>query len=307
MKTLLEFNSLRGGYAIDDDLTVQFINTLLYKTDIKDFTNANGFTELHKTFPEKYRYWITDSEYNSVQGLDNYNYQTVTNGTSESFVMFMLRYSSYKKFKFFRGDFIMHKIASNIAGVKWSWIDTADEVESDDAVIISCPFSDFGCEHPEMDKLFERCNSLGVPVLVDMAYYGMCDNINIDLEQDCIDDVVFSLGKTFPIINFRAGVRFSKYDVDDPVAFANTHGIINSVGAFVGSKLLEHFGADYIPSKYRSIANEVCSDLKVEPTKCVIFGSSNRRIHSELNRGNKFTRVCLSTLIRDKYDRQSSN
>lgn len=295
---------LKGGYAIDDDLTIQFINTLLYKTDIKEFSSPDGMTNIHKQFPEQYKSWVIDSESNLVEGLQQYKHTSVINGTSEAFCMFMLRHSTSRNFKFFKGDFIMHKVASNISGVNWSWVESADEIESQDAVIISCPFSDFGCEHPEMDLLFERCNFLGVPVLVDMAYYGMCDHIKIDLDQDCITDVVFSLGKTFPIINFRAGVRFTKFEVDDPVTFANQHGIVNTFGAFVGSNLLEHFGADYIPSKYRSIANDVCSALKVEPTKCVIFGSSNRKAHFSLNRGNKFTRVCLSKLIKEKYDRQ---
>jgi len=81
-------NILKGGYAIDDQLTKSFINTLLYKTDIDEFSSHDGMTELHQTFPEKMREWITSSELNKVEGLNHFKYSTVTNGTSEAFIMF---------------------------------------------------------------------------------------------------------------------------------------------------------------------------------------------------------------------------
>ena len=43
----------------------------------------------------------------------------------------------------------------------------------DSAVIISCPFSDFGAEHPQMEELLNICDSWNVSVLIDMAYFGM--------------------------------------------------------------------------------------------------------------------------------------
>lgn len=297
---------LKGGYAIDDQLTKSFINTLLYKTDIDDFSSHNGMTDLHNSFPEKMREWVASSELNKIEGLTHFKHSSVTNGTSEAFIMFFLRYMNFvDRFVFFKGDFIMHKVASNVSGLNWDWIESADEIDKGDALIVSCPFSDFGQEHPEMSQALDVCDMLDIPVLIDMAYFGMCDNLQIDLNRKCIKDVTFSLGKTFPIINFRAGVRFTKDEIDDPVVFANQHGIVNTFGAYVGSKLVEHFTPDYISSKYRSIANIVCDRLKVAPTKCVIFGSSDLQEHKELNRGNTFTRVCLSTLIREEYDKSN--
>ena len=72
-----------------------------------------------------------------------------------------------------------------------------------------------------MEELLNICDSWNVPVLIDMAYFGMCHDIEIDLSHKCIEEVTFSLGKTFPIIGARAGMRLQKTDVDDPVLFAN--------------------------------------------------------------------------------------
>ena len=65
---------LQGGYAIDDQLTKSFINTLLYKTDIDEFSSHDGMTIWHRTFPEKMREWITSSKLNEVKGLQHFKY-----------------------------------------------------------------------------------------------------------------------------------------------------------------------------------------------------------------------------------------
>ena len=57
---------------------------------------------------------------------------------------------------------MMHKVASNVMLNDWSWIHEAGEVTVHSAVIISCPFSDFGAEHPQMEELLNICDSWNV-------------------------------------------------------------------------------------------------------------------------------------------------
>ena len=51
--------------------------------------------------------------------------------------MFMQRHPN-RNFKFFKGDFMMHKVASNIMNPKWEWIYNYGQIRKEDAVIVSC-------------------------------------------------------------------------------------------------------------------------------------------------------------------------
>jgi hypothetical protein len=130
----------------------------------------------------------------------------------------------------------------------------------------------------------------------------MCSNININLDQPCIEEVTFSLGKTFPLIGARAGVRFQREEIDDPVLFANQHGIVNNFAAMMGQFAMEVAGPDYIADKYKSAQLEVCRKLNLTPTNCILFALSDKLSDKKYNRGNNLTRLCISKLIEEEYE-----
>ena len=53
-------------------------------------------------------------------------------------MMFLQRHSD-KNFKFFKGDFMMHKVASNNMNANWEWIYNYGQIRKGDAVIAGCP------------------------------------------------------------------------------------------------------------------------------------------------------------------------
>ncbi len=299
-----EYNGpLNGGYAIQDPEITRELKDFCENTyEWQEFFAANGVTDHRERFIETFKKWIGKTEINSIKGLDAFSYVTQTNGTSEAFQMFMLRHNK-KKFKFVKGDFMMHKIASNVMGVDWEWIYDYNDIEEHDAVIISCPFSDTGGIHADMENLLQRCNTLNVPVLIDMAYFGMCYGLNIDVDQPCVEEVTFSLGKTFPLIGARPGVRFQRKEIDDPVLFANQHGIVNNFGAMIGEFSMSVWNPDFIANKYMRSQLIVCNKLELKPTNCVIFALSNHGDHVKYNRGNQLTRLCISKLLVEEYER----
>jgi hypothetical protein len=293
---------MNGAYTIQDKEITASLQQYVTQPEVWDnFFAADGVTGLEKQFVEKMREWVSGSAENTLTGLENFPHGTMTHGTSEAFQMFMMRHND-KNFKFFKGDFMMHKVASNVMGNKWKWIHDANEVTVGSAIIISIPFSDFGTVHPQHIKLLERCSALNVPVLIDCAYFGMCYGIDIDLHYKCIEEVTFSLGKTFPIIGSRCGVRFQRIEVDDAVTFANQHGIVNNFGALVGLHCIENYSADFIATKYRAVQQRVCDDLGVDTTNCILFATSSDDKYNEYNRGNDTTRLCISKLIQEEYE-----
>ena len=294
---------LNGGYAIQDkEVTAELKDFCMSTYEWHEFFAANGVTDHREKFIEMFGRWIRSSELNVLKGLDSFPHVTQTNGTSEAFSMFMQRHNN-KNFKFFKGDFMMHKVASNNMNVKWDWIFNYSQIKKGDAVIISCPFSDTGNVVEDMQQILEWCSHNEVPVLIDMAYFGMCYGISIDLDQPCVEEVTFSLGKTFPMIGARAGIRLQRTEIDDPVLFANQHGIVNNFGAMIGEYAMTCWSPDFIANKYMKAQLIVCNQLELKPTNCVIFAMSNHDDHNQFNRGNDLTRLCISKLLVEEYER----
>ena len=294
---------LNGGYAIQDkEVTAELKDFCMSTYEWHEFFAANGVTDHREKFIEMFGRWIRSSELNVLKGLDAFPHVTQTNGTSEAFSMFMQRHNN-KHFKFFKGDFMMHKVASNNMNVKWDWIFNYSQIKKGDAVIISCPFSDTGNAIEDMQQILEWCSHNEVPVLIDMAYFGMCYGISINLDQPCVEEVTFSLGKTFPMIGARAGIRLQRTEIDDPVLFANQHGIVNNFGAMIGEYAMTCWSPDFIANKYMKAQLIVCNQLELKPTNCVIFAMSNHDDHNQFNRGNDLTRLCISKLLVEEYER----
>tara|TARA_Y100001972_G_C7609091_1_gene305286 strand:- start:61 stop:975 length:915 start_codon:yes stop_codon:yes gene_type:complete len=294
---------LNGGYAIQDkEVTAELEDFCMSTYEWHEFFAANGVTDHREKFLETFNRWIRKSKLNVLKGLEAFPYVSQTNGTSEAFSMFMQRHSN-KTFKFYKGDFMMHKVASNNIGCKWEWIYNYGQIKEGDAVIVSCPFSDTGAVRSDMHELLNWCTHNNVPVLIDMAYFGMCYGINIDLDSPCVEEVTFSLGKTFPIIGARAGIRLQREEIDDPVLFANQHGIVNNFGALIGEHAMRCWGPDYIANKYMKAQLIVCNKLELKPTNCIVFALSNHETHEQFNRGNDLTRLCISKLLVEEYER----
>ena len=236
---------------------------------------------LHNNFLQEYKEWIKTTKNNKVIGIDDFNYACYSNGTTEAFDKFYAKHST-KRFRFFKGEFLYHRLSCRNNNFKWAYLED-EKLSSNDVVIISLPFSDTGTKHEEMDFILHNCTALGIPVLLDCAYFGVCSNIEFDLSHQCITDVTFSLSKTFYAAHLRIGMRLTRVDDDDPLFVTNKIGYINRSSAYIGQQLLKKFSPDYIYNKYRNRQVEICKILDVEPSDCVLFGIGNS-IWNEYNR-----------------------
>jgi len=294
--------TLQGGYAIQDPVVTKALQSYVEERNSwADFFVANGKHSIQDEYKETFLNWIRSSQLNNIRGLDNFGWTTITNGTSEAFQMFMMRHNN-RRFKFVKGDFIIHKVASNVMELDWEWLREPSDLDPGDAVIISLPFSDTGSPHNELHAILESACNNDVPVLIDMAYFGMCVNLDVDLNYRCIEEVTFSLGKTFPIIGARAGIRLQRQNVDDPVLFANQNGIVNNFACKIGNFCMLNYSPDYIPLKYYDAYYSLCVHNDIQITNCVVFGLSANQKYSEINRGNKQTRLCLSKYVLENYE-----
>lgn len=254
-------------------------------------------TEVHDRFCKKYKEWIISTNNNTVEGLDNFNALAFSNGTTEAFDKFYLKHKT-RRLRYFKGEYMYH-IASGKAYFKEVALIEDDAIRPHDVVIFSLPFADNGAEHPNMDEILSACEKLNVPVLIDCCYFGVCGGMHFNFNYKCIEEIVFSLSKNFPVQHLRIGMRLTRVDNDDPLFVYNKNKYVNRLGAAVGESLIEKYSPDYNYNTYRSVQEMFSDQLGVQPTKCVFFATSTDTF-SEYNRGTDSNRLCFSKYLKEK-------
>ena len=296
---------IKGGFAIQDPEITQYLSDKLSAYDWNSFlVNDGKLSDTQEEYKSTFRHWIENSKNNTIN-LGPFTHTTITNGTSEAFQMFMQRHS-HRTFRFRAGEFMMHKVTANNMNLDWSWIHnyhSPEEYTPHDALIISVPYSN-SCSHESVDQLksmLVHCNKLKIPVLLDFAYFGTTTDLHVDLSDsiyDCVEDVSFSLGKTYPLIGARPGIRFQRKLTDDAVFFANQNGIVNNFACVSGILAMNKFDADYIYNKYHERAEDIAYILNATVSCSTIFLTSMDTKWNSINRvEHEQTRLCISNLL----------
>lgn len=255
--------------------------------------------EILPAFTNEYYEWIQNSKLNALHGLEKFNQLDFMHGTSQAFDFFYMKHHN-KRFRCLRGDYIYHKVSWNNY-FNWAYVED-DELRQNDALIISVPFSDLGSEHPATQDLLDVCDMLGIPVFIDAAYYCIARNVDFNLDRPCIDTIAFSMSKAFyGAERLRAGIRCQRESVDDGGVLFNQFHCAAKIAAGVGLELCQNFEHDYNQNKFRDKQVEVCKELNIKPSDCVLFGLADQD-HPEFgdyDRGTEWRRVCISTLLGD--------
>ena len=287
--------NLRNSRPIPNRSVYEFIsseikNTNLYKVNCIP------------TFCQSYVDWIQSTKLNNLIGLDNFNSKQYVHGTSQSFDFFYLSHTR-KRMRCFKGDFAYHRLSWR-DNFDWLYLED-DIIREDDAVIMSAPFSDSGDIHPQTDFILNICDELDVPVFIDCAYMIIARDIDFDFNRECIQGVSFSMSKGFyGAEKLRIGLRLTRDYQDDPVEVFNSMQMLNTVGVHVGQKIIDNYSVDYNTETYRDKQEELCNQLKIGYSKCVLFGitDKNHPQFKDFDRGTDYRRVCLSSLMGDMED-----
>jgi hypothetical protein len=256
-----------------------------------------------KEYTELWRHWLTTSNDKILKGLESFVYGDYTQGTSHTFDHFVLRHSQQREIVNFVGDFQYHACISK--KLKFRTVSNCNELSGSHALILSIPFSDFGIMHPDTESILLRCNYLGIPVCIDLAYWGIARNICLDLNKyPCITEVTSSLSKSFYTLeNHRVGIRFSRQYLDDGISMLNEVQMQNFFSMSLGAHYMKTFSADWNWKHNESNYLKICQNFELTPTDTIIFGLSSLDKYAYLNRGNVAShRVCVSSLLKENID-----
>jgi len=288
--------NLRGAKPINDDSVKSFI---LSQNCTKDLYNK----DIQYEFIDSFFKWINSSQLNNLKGLELFTNQKIVTGTTQTFDHWYWRHKN-RRFRFYRGEFMYHSAVLKNGG-SFEYINDKP-LEDDDAVIISVPFSDYGVQHPNLEHILNNCDLLNIPVLLDFAYFPCTKNINLDLSKHkSVETVTFSISKAFYGAEFlRVGMRLEKQNIDDGVDVFNSVEIVNRITLSIALKLIENYDVDYNWNMYKNNYNEVCDELNLVKTDCIMFGLGDQT-YEKYNRGSEVNRVCISELIGKKINDSS--
>ena len=252
-------------------------------------------------FKKKFFRWIQSSRLNRLRNMDQYHSVQLVSGTIQSFDHFYWRHRD-RRFRFMPGEFMYHQACLK-QGACFKLLE--NDLMRGDALLLSVPFSDIGEQHPSTEKLLHQCDSLGVPVLLDFAYYPCTKNIDLDLGFECIDTITFSISKAFYGAEFlRVGIRCQRENRDDGIDVFNSVDMINRISVHVADRLISEYSVDHNWKKYNKAYQQVCKEKNLKPTNCIMFGLGGKE-YEDYNRGGTVNRVCVSELIGEKINDRS--
>ena len=295
-----------GAYSVHDKELVDYRDI-----SIQMFTSRNNYSVknaeiIKQDFLQNYKQWIF-SCHPKIKGIEQYNYMCFTQGTTESFYQFYIRYKN-KRLRIAKGEYFFHQMMKGLwfnSKDRFAWLDD-EPIKENDVVLLSVPFSDTGATPRDLEKLLCDCDKLKVPVMLDLAYINLAVDMSFDLSHPCIEYVVSSLSKVFPIENHRVGIRLQKQAFEDQLYVINeyNYNYINLLSAYIGIKMMNKFSADYVFNKYRSKQLEFCQKLDLVPSYCVYFGLDYSGRFKEYNRGGNGNRLCFTRIWdgRQKYE-----
>jgi len=278
------------GKCIPDSETTTTLGMLMHaKVGTQD-------TDCSEEYCDMYRGWILSTSNNTIQGLNEFSDSVYSHGTTEAFDKFYLKHH-HRNLRVLAGEYSYHGYATDINVLK-----DKNDIGPNDTLIISIPFADSGTNY-NYKELMEQCTLLKVPVLVDCCWFGTVGEMDFDLTYPCIEQVVFSMSKAFPVGRLRIGMRLQRSGSNkDGLGAYQRDSYLNFFNMQIAMGLMENFSSDYLFEKYRTTQLALCDELGVSASPVVNLATGVGEHWDYLNRGGPFNRLCLSDQLKQSIN-----
>lgn len=284
-----------GAFSVYDDDTLETRNQAIeeYSKKPKFF----DYDQVRRDFLGTYKEWAF-STHPKITGIGGYNELCFTNGTTESFAMFYLRYRDTKRLRLEKGEYFYSQMMSKLwYSDRFAWLDE-DVIRPGDVLLLSVPFADTGHVPDGLENLLTECDEKEVPVMLDFAYLNLATGFQVDVTHPSIEYIVTSLSKVFPVEHLRIGMRMQRTMFTDQLYVINedNYNYINLLSAYVGTRLMKTHNADFIYNKYKNKQEHLCKKFDLEASPCVYFGIDHKNKYPLYNRGRNSNRLCFSKI-----------
>ncbi len=256
-----------GGVVGTDKEIDQYIDSIQMKDVRKPIKIESDRLRIEK--------WINDSTRVSIWNFDQHKYFSYSNGVLDS-VSTLLQTSTKvympSKTHFFNLEMLKDKdiVVKDIFN---------DEITEGSTVFFELPSPWY--ENDNIDKKIREAKKKNCRVAVDLTWLPM-SNETIDIDLSRIDEVYFSMTKTWPLIDFRPAWRWSKEKVNDFQTIGSHYGYYTRAPASLFMKLIEEFSFDYVYNKHKRSAQEINDTFDMLPTNVLWFSIHKNVKHNDL-------------------------
>ena len=249
---------------------------------------------------EKIQAWINRSARINLKNFNSVNHFTVSNGVTESLsnvlcsnkVLYM-----NKKMYCHNREFLEDK---NVT-IKDLHVENLDK---NSTVLMELP-SPWYDTHTQIE-IIKKAKQANCHVAIDLTWLPLVD-IDIELDLDLVDEIFFSMNKTWPIQQLRPAFRWSKKRINDSQTIGTEYGTYPKVPVNVFMKLIDQFEIDYTYNQHKTNHSNICKKFDLEPTEMLWFTKHKNVMHDHRHYiSNHFYLddfVCAVNLLnhKDKY------
>lgn len=201
-------------------------------------------------------------------GTDQFNFKYVTNGNTEA-LNTVLMCRNFNRVCFMDREYSYYSYICDSLNLNKFVFDSIDQLTESDLVVISFPSNYDGSTSDKMQTI-KALQEKGVKLFIDVAFCGVTEPFCFNFENTSNTYFAFTFSKTLSIPYNRIGVLFSDIEIPS-FDIMNKIGYVNLSGANIAIELMKHIPIDYFYESYKDQYIKICNDLKLKPTKCILF------------------------------------
>ena len=222
----------------------------------------NNVEKLKENFEYQIDQWIHSHKRIKFAGLDQFPDRNVVLGVTHQLDELHMQYKG--RIAVFKGDYKYHwRLDANVR------CRTLQTLVYPDIVVLSVPFPGIADIHPETMEILERCRVFNIPVHIDAAWFGCCQNIKFNCDHPAIKTVTISLSKALGMGCHRIGLRYARKPQPGPVKIMNDFGYTNIADMYLGIQMMKKFGTDFWWNKYEKHYTKICEDFDLKPANAI--------------------------------------
>tara|TARA_B100001248_G_scaffold17555_1_gene11640 strand:- start:9258 stop:10589 length:1332 start_codon:yes stop_codon:yes gene_type:complete len=248
--------------------TQEIIDFIDVKT-LKEFKFPLKVEECRKHIQE----WINKSTRIQIDNFESMQQFNFSNGIIPCLESFANRsntlYITKKAYYFYRYfENYSHKIKDLFE----------DEILENSHVLIEFPTLYYSKE--ELQNKIKEAKEKNCTIALDLTWLPISVE-PIDIDLDYIDEVYFSMNKTWPVDDIRPAWRWSKQKIKDSITFEMEITIYPKIPANLFISLINEFSFDYVYDKYRDPVAALRKTFKLSQSPILWFTKHDSYVRNE--------------------------
>ena len=160
----------------------------------------------------------------------------------------------------------------------------SDEVIEGSAVVIELPTPNH--DMSTVLKFLNECKKKSCYVALDMTFLPVYIGEHLKIDLNGIDEVWFSMNKTWPISDLRPSLRYSNTKINDMHQISQSKNAHNKVVGNVLKHCIKQFNFDYTFDKHIDAVKSICDTFDLQITNNLWLGYKKNIIWKHMPSAN---------------------